>query len=205
MTISNQASGIRPGVCTSTTRPTAPYTGQVIYETDTGYLRVWDGSAWDYLSQKQDYTAGLTTGKIVQVVSAQATSGVNNTTNTLADSGLQASITPQSTSNKILVTISQAFMRYGGTNTYTSVAVAILRNSTMIFSQNGFLYTAVGGETLQGQWPYSYLDSPATTSSVTYKTQFCLHPYAGSGTVSAQPSTGSGYSYSSITLCEVVA
>jgi hypothetical protein len=59
MTISNTASALRPGVCTSATRPTTPYTGQIIYETDTGYLRVWDGSAWDYLSQKQDDTIGL--------------------------------------------------------------------------------------------------------------------------------------------------
>lgn len=46
MTISNQASGIRPGVCTSTTRPTAPYTGQIIFETDTGLTQVWNGSTW---------------------------------------------------------------------------------------------------------------------------------------------------------------
>lgn len=59
MAISSNATGLRPGVCTSTTRPTTPYTGQIIYETDTGYLRVWDGSAWDYLSQKQDNTVGL--------------------------------------------------------------------------------------------------------------------------------------------------
>lgn len=59
MSISSKATGLRPGVCTSTTRPTAPYTGQIIFETDTGYLRVWDGSAWDYLSQKQDDTVGL--------------------------------------------------------------------------------------------------------------------------------------------------
>lgn len=59
MAISSNATGLRPGVCTSTTRPTTPYTGQIIYETDTGYLRVWDGAAWDYLSQKQDDTVGL--------------------------------------------------------------------------------------------------------------------------------------------------
>lgn len=59
MAISSNATGLRPGVCTSTTRPTTPYTGQIIYETDTGYLRVWDGSAWDYLSQSQNDTVGL--------------------------------------------------------------------------------------------------------------------------------------------------
>jgi hypothetical protein len=34
------------GVCTSTTRPEAPYIGQMIYETDTQLLKVWLGSAW---------------------------------------------------------------------------------------------------------------------------------------------------------------
>ena len=57
MTLSNAGmQGLRPGVCTSTTRPTTPYTGQIIYETDTGFLRVWDGANWDYLSQKRDAT-----------------------------------------------------------------------------------------------------------------------------------------------------
>lgn len=59
MSISSSATGLRPGVCTSTTRPTTPYTGMTIFETDTGYLRVWDGSAWDYLSKSQDGTTNL--------------------------------------------------------------------------------------------------------------------------------------------------
>jgi hypothetical protein len=40
------SSVIKPGVCTSTTRPTAPYEGQLIYETDTGRVVSWNGSAW---------------------------------------------------------------------------------------------------------------------------------------------------------------
>lgn len=36
----------KTGVCTSATRPSAPYVGQVIYETDTQLLKVWLGSAW---------------------------------------------------------------------------------------------------------------------------------------------------------------
>jgi len=37
---------LQPGVCTSTTRPALPYEGQVIFETDTNYTYVYDGSAW---------------------------------------------------------------------------------------------------------------------------------------------------------------
>lgn len=44
------SSVIKPGVCTSTTRPTVPYTGQLIFETDTSRLAVWTGSAWQYES-----------------------------------------------------------------------------------------------------------------------------------------------------------
>lgn len=46
MAISNQASGIRAGICTSTTRPTSPYTGQLVFETDTFAMKFWTGSAW---------------------------------------------------------------------------------------------------------------------------------------------------------------
>jgi hypothetical protein len=34
------------GVCTSATRPVSPYEGQVIYETDTDSVYVWNGSSW---------------------------------------------------------------------------------------------------------------------------------------------------------------
>lgn len=40
------ASGIKPGVCTSTTRPSAPYEGMMIYETDTDKTLVYNGSSW---------------------------------------------------------------------------------------------------------------------------------------------------------------
>lgn len=49
MTISATTRGLRPGVCTSTTRPTSPFDGQVIYETDTDTTRVWDGTTWDVI------------------------------------------------------------------------------------------------------------------------------------------------------------
>ena len=46
MAINSLSTGFRPGVCTSSTRPTAPYTGQMIFETDTFSLKFWTGSAW---------------------------------------------------------------------------------------------------------------------------------------------------------------
>lgn len=85
MSLSNAGmQGLRPGVCTSTTRPTNPYNGQIVYETDTGYLRVWDGAAWDYLSAKQNTTEGLpaeTYMGLVKVTDASVTAGSTLTVN----------------------------------------------------------------------------------------------------------------------------
>ena len=48
------SSAIRPGVCTSLTRPAVPYEGQLIYETDTDRIAVYSGSAWGYLTNATD-------------------------------------------------------------------------------------------------------------------------------------------------------
>lgn len=46
MSVSNLSSSSRPGICTSTTRPVNPYSGQTIFETDTSRILTWSGSAW---------------------------------------------------------------------------------------------------------------------------------------------------------------
>jgi len=47
------------GVCTSTTRPATPYQGQVIYETNTNRLYVWNGSSWVIPNQTTTNPEGL--------------------------------------------------------------------------------------------------------------------------------------------------
>jgi hypothetical protein len=76
MAISNNSTGLRPGVCTSTTRPTAPYEGQTIYETDTDLTYIWGGSAW------QQVSGGTAVGNsgLVLVASQTVGSGVASVT-----------------------------------------------------------------------------------------------------------------------------
>lgn len=50
---------IKPGVCTSTTRPAAPYDGQMIYETDTKISLVYNGSAWVCLTPQSATINGV--------------------------------------------------------------------------------------------------------------------------------------------------
>jgi hypothetical protein len=37
---------LSPFQCTSLTNPPAPYSGQLIFETDTKLLRIWNGTTW---------------------------------------------------------------------------------------------------------------------------------------------------------------
>ena len=46
MTISATTQGLRMGVATSSSRPTVPFDGQVISETDTDSLKVYNGTSW---------------------------------------------------------------------------------------------------------------------------------------------------------------
>ena len=46
MAITTTTQGIRNGACLSTARPSNPYLGMVIFETDTNKMRVWLGSVW---------------------------------------------------------------------------------------------------------------------------------------------------------------
>jgi len=57
---------LKPGVCTSSTRPASPFDGQMIYETDTDRVLVWNNSAWVQISGETiSYTptwTGITVG-----------------------------------------------------------------------------------------------------------------------------------------------
>ena len=57
---------VKPGVCTSSTRPASPYVGQCIYETDTLLAKVWDGSTWaDYPGGKLTASTAVTSNRNV--------------------------------------------------------------------------------------------------------------------------------------------
>lgn len=60
---------VRPGVCTSSTRPASPFEGQVIYETDTDLVQVYNGSGWKSLGRM----VASTNGSVLQVVQVTKT------------------------------------------------------------------------------------------------------------------------------------
>lgn len=160
MAISNNSTGLRPGVCTSTTRPTNPYEGFMIYETDTDMVAIWNGTAWRYISATTP-----TNGTVLQV----APQGIYSTQqqftgSTFADLGVNVSITPKSASSKIMV--------FGLCNWYSAstnyfVTFNIERNGTQITTSNN-QHTDNATNTSRST-SLMFIDSPATTSALTYK------------------------------------
>ena len=69
MTISATNQGLRPGVCTSSSRPSSPFAGQLIFETDTNRLAVWNGTSWVVLADS-DTPPGLELVKTQTIGSA---------------------------------------------------------------------------------------------------------------------------------------
>ena len=116
------------------------------------------------------YDLQMPAGHILQTVQGTYGTRVVSSSDTLADTGLTASITPSSTSSKILVTISQMGMDKRTNNAY--MRIVTFRDSTQIHvATNQHMYTAnTDGATSSCTW--SYLDSPSSTSALTYKTQF---------------------------------
>lgn len=147
----------------------------------------------------------LTTGKILQVVQTVKTDGFTSTSTTLTDvTGLSVSITPSSSSNKILVLVDCAV---GGNNGY--VMLQLVRGSTNIYSgTDSKTYIAsknfyVNSANVMGSLAMVYLDSPATTSSVTYKIQMKMSSSL-TGCINRRPSDDTSMA-SGITVLEVAA
>lgn len=141
--------------------------------------------------------------KILQVVQASATAEVSTTSATYTDTGLTASITPSNTSNKVLVIVAQNIRHrvLSGGSTNATAGLRLTRNSTDIISdqQSSLTVAATGDYNSTSEQIMIYLDSPATTSSTTYKTRIARN--GGTGTIYVQD--GSTASASWITLIEV--
>ena len=130
-------------------------------------------------------------GKVLQVVQATTTTNANYLTTTFADSNLTASITPTLNTSKILVLVNQTYSIYS-TSSEVTAQIKVLRDATLIRDYTGeFIKIRAGSGTLTfaGIYSITYLDSPATTSSTTYKTQGALNATGGSAEFNLQPSS----------------
>jgi len=109
-------------------------------------------------------------GKVLQVVMGSTSTTASSATTTFVDTNLTASITPTLNTSKVLVLVSQNgifdSISDGG------MGLKLFRGASEIamFGYRIGRDNAVNTQSATGA--IAYLDSPATTSSTTYKTQF---------------------------------
>ena len=135
--------------------------------------------------------------RILQVIAQGTQTQSSSTSTTFANTGLSLAITPQATTSKILIIV-QGVAYASAANTDTQIrltrdqptAPTVLSTISTCYNQSGYMLS-----------PYSivYLDSPGSTSAITYRTQLAR-------------STGGGVSFdevnsslTTITLMEVSA
>ena len=146
-------------------------------------------------------------GKVLQVVMGTTTTATTIASTSFTDTTLTASITPSSATSKVLVFFTQAIRTERDSGAFSQGAgIQIVRDSTAVFtpadsfraasstdwsnSESGKLGVIASG---------SYLDTPATTSATTYKTQ----ARAGFTTFNGQIKVQESGNTSSIILMEI--
>ena len=137
----------------------------------------------------------LPAGSVLQVVSGETTTEASITSaSTYADTGLSASITPSSASNKVLIYVCQHYQMQRDTKTQ-GMYLKLLRGSTQIQSvgseeMDAFIKAEdVDGDEkccLANMHMRMYLDSPNTTSATTYKTQAIIMDTGSNGLLKFQ-------------------
>ena len=113
-------------------------------------------------------------GKVLQVVQATYATQTLSSSTSYVDTGLSVSITPTSSTSKVLVLISNSAYIANGSASAVNGGFQLVRASTNILTLDGVLQTnptAGTGGAMSLMFTYGYLDSPATTSATTYKLQ----------------------------------
>jgi len=193
--LANTANTTANAAIPATTVTTA---GDIIYRNSTVPTRLGIGTAGQVLTVNSGATAPEWKtisggGKVLQVVQATYSTATTVAATSFTDTGLSGTITPSSSSSKIMVLITQPFnMQVINAATNVGMGYQLVRGSTAILTQpvNSvayYDYSNVPYIVNRAVMSLNYLDSPATTSATTYKTQGRLNDTASSRTLAYQP------------------
>ena len=160
-------------------------------------------------------SARFSGGKVLQVVQAVKTDRQDTTSTSYADvSGLSISITPSSTSSKVLVILD---INNISNSAASVVRFKILRDSTVVTkntdgggadTQNAFATGGGGGTSVSARKISScnlhFIDSPSSTSSLTYKVQMNASSASSTSSINNWQTNDDMGSVSAITLMEIL-
>jgi hypothetical protein len=143
-------------------------------------------------------------GKVLQVVNTLKSTAFSTTSTSFTDiTGLSASITPSSSTSKILILVT-----VGASGSADDSLVQLVRGATVIASGSGGsvtdgfnMFTSNTNSITDSS--INYVDSPSTTSSTTYTVQILTR--SGTVYVNRRASNASFSGSSSITVMEIAA
>ena len=126
------------------------------------------------------------TGAVLQVVQTTTTSQISTTSSSYQASGVIASLTPISSTSKILISVAGG----GGYNSASNVGgdnkiyrqIASGGYSALGANEVDWCGPQSGQATIVVPHSFAYLDSPATTSTVYYQPYYRVNPVGGGGT-----------------------
>jgi hypothetical protein len=134
-------------------------------------------------------------GKVLQVIQATSATQVNVSTTTFTDTGLSVTITPSSATSRVMIIATHAGS--GKDTGNTSATFRLMRGATSIGTFAPIVGVTGSTATDISNVTISYVDSPATTSATTYKTQL------NSSDNIAKAFTGAGAGTSTIIAMEI--
>jgi hypothetical protein len=130
---------------------------------------------------------------VVQVVQTLFTTSFSTSSNSMTDlTGMSLSITPLNANNKILLMTSMSTSK---STTGSGIAFQWVKNGTAVgvgtlgttAPNYSFGYTQAGANSINNV-NFSYLDSPSTTSAITYKLQVRVENAGGTFALNNNPS-----------------
>ena len=133
-------------------------------------------SATTFLRGDNTFATPTDNGKVLQVLFNNSNATVSTTSQSYVTSNQSLSITPSSTSSKILILFNCTVSTLSAN---TGISIEIRRGGSAISDFDTGMYTAQVGGNLSTMGSTSFLDTPNTTSATTYEVFFKETALAG--------------------------
>ena len=126
--------------------------------------------------------SAATSGTVKQIITGEHNTEVVSNSQSLTDTGLEATITLSSTSSKVLVLVNQRVDLYGGSNIadlrfswrirrdVSGGSNTYIRDSGTANDQGIYTEAEANDNIFRGFFTQSVIDSPSSTAALTYKT-----------------------------------